>query len=49
MRSLTIDQLAGAFFTAFALLILWEVRKIPFGFLAEPGPGAHPTDRPPAK
>lgn len=43
MRSLTIDQLAGAFFTAFALLVLWEGRKIPFGFLAEPGPGAMPT------
>ena len=43
MRSLTIDQVAGAFFTAFSLLVLWEGRKIPFGFLAEPGPGAMPT------
>lgn len=43
MRSLTIDQVAGAFFTAFSLLVLWETRKIPFGFLAEPGPGAMPT------
>ena len=43
MRSLTIDQVTGAFFTAFSLLVLWETRKIPFGFLAEPGPGAMPT------
>jgi hypothetical protein len=43
VRSLTIDQLAGAFFAAFSLLVLWETRKIPFGFLAEPGPGAMPT------
>lgn len=43
MRSLTIDQVAGAFFAAFSLLVLWETRKIPFGFLAEPGPGAMPT------
>lgn len=43
MRSLTIDQAAGAFFTAFSLFVLWESRKIPFGFLAEPGPGAMPT------
>ncbi len=43
MRSLTIDQAAGAFFTAFSLFVLWESRKIPFGFLAEPGPGAMPA------
>jgi len=43
MRSLTIDQVAGAVFAAFSLLVLWETRKIPFGFLAEPGPGAMPT------
>jgi putative tricarboxylic transport membrane protein len=43
VRSLTIDQVAGAFFAAFSLLVLWETRKIPFGFLAEPGPGAMPT------
>lgn len=43
MRSLTIDHVAGAFFTAFALLVLWETQKIPFGFMAEPGPGAMPT------
>jgi hypothetical protein len=43
VRSLTIDQVAGAFFAAFSLLVLWETRKIPFGFLAEPGPGAMPA------
>ena len=43
MRSPTIDQAAGAFFAVFALLVLWETRKIPFGFMAEPGPGAMPT------
>lgn len=43
MRSLTVDRVAGAFFAAFSLLVLWETRKIPFGFLAEPGPGALPT------
>lgn len=39
MRSLTVDQVAGAVFAAFSLLVLWESRKIPLGFLAEPGPG----------
>ena len=43
MRSLTIDQVAGSVFAAFSLLVLWETNKIPFGFLAEPGPGAMPT------
>lgn len=43
MRSLTIDQLVGSAFAAFSLLVLWETRSIPFGFLAEPGPGAMPT------
>ena len=43
MRSLTIDQVAGTFFIAFSFLVLWETHKIPFGFLAEPGPGAVPT------
>jgi hypothetical protein len=43
VRSLTIDQVAGAFFAVFSLLVLWETRKIPFGFLAEPGPGAMPA------
>lgn len=43
VRSLTIDQVAGSVFAVFSLLVLWESRKIPFGFLAEPGPGAVPT------
>lgn len=43
MRSLTIDQVAGSVFAAFSLAVLWETRSIPFGFLAEPGPGAMPT------
>lgn len=43
MRSLTIDQVVGSVFAAFSLLVLWETRNIPFGFLAEPGPGAVPT------
>jgi hypothetical protein len=43
VRSLTIDQVAGAFFAVFSLLVLWETRKIPFGFMAEPGPGAMPV------
>ena len=43
MRRLTIDQVAGSAFAAFSLFVLWEIRSIPFGFLAEPGPGAVPT------
>jgi hypothetical protein len=43
MRSLTTDQVTGFVFAAFSLLVLWETRTIPFGFLAEPGPGAMPT------
>ena len=39
MRSLTIDQVVGSAFAALSLLVLWETRSIPFGFLAEPGPG----------
>ena len=43
MRSWTIDQVAGSFFAVFSLVVLWESYRIPFGFLAEPGPGAVPT------
>lgn len=43
MRSLTIDRLAGAVLVAFSVLVLWECRKIPFGSMAEPGPGAVPV------
>jgi hypothetical protein len=42
VRSLTVDRLAGAVFAAFSLLVLWEARRIPLGFLAEPGPGFLP-------
>jgi len=40
VRSLTIDQVAGSVFAVFSLLVLWEAGKIPFGFMAQPGPGA---------
>jgi putative tricarboxylic transport membrane protein len=43
MRWLTIDQVVGSVFAAFSLLVLWETRKIPLGFMAEPGPGAVPA------
>jgi hypothetical protein len=43
VRSLTIDRVAGCILAAFSLLVLWESRKIPFGSLAEPGPGALPV------
>ena len=42
VRELTVDRAAGLLFTAFSVLVLWESRKIPFGTLAEPGPGAVP-------
>ena len=40
---LRIDHVAGSVLAAFALLVLWECRSIPFGTLAEPGPGALPV------
>jgi putative tricarboxylic transport membrane protein len=43
VRSLTIDRLAGVALVAFSVLVLWECRKIPFGSMAEPGPGAVPV------
>jgi len=43
VRELTVDRAAGMFFTAFSVLVLWESRKIPFGTMAEPGPGALPV------
>jgi hypothetical protein len=39
VRSPTIDQVVGSVFAVFSLLVLWESRRIPLGFLAEPGPG----------
>jgi len=43
MKRLTVDHLAGTVLALFALAVLWETRKIPFGTLAEPGPGALPA------
>ena len=43
MRALTVDRAAGAVFAALSVLVLWESRAIPFGTLAEPGPGALPV------
>lgn len=43
MRALSVDRAAGILFTAFSVLVLWESRKIPFGTMAEPGPGALPV------
>lgn len=43
MRGLSVDRVAGAAFAAFSVLVLWESRKIPFGTMAEPGPGALPV------
>ena len=43
MRGLTVDRGAGAIFAAFSVLVLWESGRIPFGTMAEPGPGALPV------
>lgn len=43
MRALSVDRAAGILFTAFSVIVLWESRKIPFGTMAEPGPGALPV------
>ena len=43
MPALTVDRAAGAGFAVFAVLVLWESRAIPFGTMAEPGPGALPV------
>jgi putative tricarboxylic transport membrane protein len=43
VRALTVDRAAGALFAAFSVLVLWESRNIPFGTMAEPGPGALPV------
>lgn len=39
---MTVDRVSGAAFALFAALVLWESSKIPFGTLADPGPGALP-------
>lgn len=40
---MTTDRLGGAVLTAFALLVLWESRALPFGTIREPGAGAVPV------
>ena len=40
---MTVDRAAGIGFAVFSLLVLWECRAIPFGTMAEPGPGALPV------
>ena len=40
---LAIDRVAGSVLLVFSLFVLWECRNIPFGSLAEPGPGAVPA------
>lgn len=39
---MTVDRASGAAFAVFSGLVLWESSKIPFGTLADPGPGALP-------
>ena len=39
---MTVDRISGTVFAIFAALVLWESSKIPFGTLADPGPGALP-------
>jgi len=39
----TTDRLAGTVLTAFAILVLWESRALPFGSIREPGAGAVPV------
>jgi hypothetical protein len=43
MRSLTTDRLAGAVLAAFAIVVLWASRSLPFGTIREPGAGAVPV------
>ena len=40
---MTTDRLAGTVLTAFAILVLWESRALPFGSIREPGAGAVPV------
>ena len=40
---MTTDRLAGAVLAAFAILVLWESRALPFGSIREPGAGAVPV------
>ena len=40
---MTTDRLAGTVLAAFAILVLWESRTLPFGSIREPGAGAVPV------
>jgi hypothetical protein len=40
---MTTDRLAGGVLAAFAIFVLWESRRIPFGSVMEPGPGVVPV------
>lgn len=40
---MTTDRLAGTVLVAFAILVLWESRSLPFGTIREPGAGAVPV------
>ncbi|HEY7649170.1 MAG TPA: tripartite tricarboxylate transporter TctB family protein [Methylomirabilota bacterium] len=42
LPSLTTDRVAGVVLAAFAVIVLWESRTLPFGTLREPGAGAVP-------
>jgi putative tricarboxylic transport membrane protein len=42
-RSLSTDRLAGTVLAAFAIFVLWESRKLPFGTIRDPGAGAVPV------
>jgi hypothetical protein len=42
-RPLTTDRLAGAVLAAFAIVVLWASRSLPFGTIREPGAGAVPV------
>lgn len=39
---MTTDRLAGMVLAVFAVFALWESLKLPFGTIAEPGPGSVP-------
>jgi hypothetical protein len=42
-RPLTTDRLGGTVLAAFAIVVLWASRSLPFGTIREPGAGAVPV------
>lgn len=42
-RPLSTDRLGGTVLAAFAIFVLWESRKLPFGTIQDPGAGAVPV------